>query len=287
MAQSNGEVKLSALERAAVALGRATQENDGYKRFQHWFLRTVTQPWVKRAIARRVYADNLQWLVDFAPDRGVVLASNHRSFFDQWVNMLCLYERQARWAWRIFFPVRSNFFYEHVGGLLVNYTIGAGVMYPPIFRDAKKAALTKDAVDRMIDFLRVPGTLVGVHPEGTRGKGPDPYQLLPAQPGIGQIVLQAQPIVVPCFINGLANSVVDTVAGTYARHARRDQPVIVVYGDPVDYGEFASQKPRVALYKKTSDLIRERIIELIPREQELRERCARGEIRDDDPNWLL
>ena len=40
---------------------------------------------------------------------------------------------------------------------------------------------------------------------GTRGKGDSPYELLPAHPGVGQIVLQARPIAVPVFVNGLPN----------------------------------------------------------------------------------
>mgnify|MGYP001480307136 CR=1 FL=1 len=37
-----------------------------------------------------------------------------------------------------------------------------------------------------------PGTVVGLHPEGTRGKGPDPYTFLPAQPGVGKLALVAE-----------------------------------------------------------------------------------------------
>jgi len=286
MADANGEAGLSRFERFALALGRKTQENDRYKRFQFWFLSQLTRSWVRQVIGPRTYADNVEWLLDYQPNGGVMFAANHRSFFDQWINMLCLYEGGATWPWRLYFPVRSNFFYERPSGLLVNYLVGAGAMYPPIFRDSKKAALTKDAVDRIIEFLDMPGTCVGVHPEGTRNKGPDPYELLPAQPGIGQIVLRARPTVIPFFINGVGNGFLSAVAGSQKKNARRDDPIIVVYGEPVDYSEFTQAKPRATLYKKTSDLIREKIIALIPREQEIRERCARGEIRDDDPHWV-
>jgi hypothetical protein len=43
----------------------------------------------------------------------------------------------------------------------------------------------------------------------------------------------------------------------------------------------------VTLYKKTSDLIRDKILELAPRERELRAQCLSGEIKDDDPRWIV
>ena len=49
------------------------------------------------------------------------------------------------------------------------------------------------AVARCIEELNREdiGTVMGLHPEGTRGKGADPYTFLPAQPGVGRIALGA------------------------------------------------------------------------------------------------
>ena len=58
-----------------------------------------------------------------------------------------------------------------------------------------------------------------MHPEGTRGKGPDPYEFLPAQPGVGKLALVAQPIVIPAFILGLGNNIVEDIRST-SRKAR-------------------------------------------------------------------
>ena len=46
--------------------------------------------------------------------------------------------------------------------------------------------LNDDALDKMVALLGRPGNVLVLHPEGTRGKGPDPYQFLPAQPGVGE-----------------------------------------------------------------------------------------------------
>ncbi|MDX1531814.1 MAG: zinc ABC transporter substrate-binding protein, partial [Rhodothermales bacterium] len=50
-------------------------------------------------------------------DRGVLLASNHRSFFDQFTLMLPLWGTpELKFFEHIYFPVRSNFFYETRSG---------------------------------------------------------------------------------------------------------------------------------------------------------------------------
>ena len=135
-------------------------------------------------------------------------------------------------------------------------------------------------------MLEQPGTLVGMHPEGTRGKGPDPYELLRAQPGIGQVVLRAKPIVMPVFINGVQNDFLFESFRNYKPGMRKERPVIIVFGEPMDYSEFTAKKPRVALYKKCADRIREEILKLTEREKQIRAACAAGAISDDDPNWL-
>ncbi len=65
-------------------------------------------------------------------------------------------------------------------------------MYPPIFRDRKRAALNLASLDEVAALLRRGGFFVGVHPEGTRKKDDDPYTFLPAQSGVGRIIRKAR-----------------------------------------------------------------------------------------------
>lgn len=278
---------LSRAERLSLAVTRFVNERPGAKHAQHLFLSRFNQSWVRHAIGRRIYVDNIEWLLEPPSDRGVLLCMNHRSYFDAYITMFSLYELGGRWADKIYFPVRSNFFYEHPVGFAVNLLIGGGALYPPIFRDTARSELNRDALDRMVRFLDQPGALIGMHPEGTRGKGPDPYQLLPAQPGVGQVVLQARPLVVPAFVNGLSNSYVQDITDTYRKGIRRERPIVIAFGDPVDYSDLAQQKPRAALYKRTADRIRDAIAALGEREREIRAACARGEIPDAHPNWVM
>jgi len=280
------DADLSRFERLAVELGRVTNETAAGKRIQELFLRTVSYTWIRAIVAKRVFTDNIDQVIAMQPDRGVLFASNHRSFFDQYCVMLGLWMGPTPWARRLYFPVRANFFYERPLGVLVNYLVGAGAMYPPIFRQAQRAAFNKDALERIVKFLQEPGAVVGIHPEGTRNKGDDPYDMLPAQPGIGQIALQARPIVIPVFCNGLSNDFLGDVRANFDPNVRRERPVICVYGEPIDYSELAAQKPRPALYKKCADLFRARILELSERERELRRMCNDGVLPDDHPGWL-
>jgi len=277
---------LSRFEEVALQLGRMTNEQGLGKRLQEQFLRRISYIWIRSILANRSFCEGLEQIMALNPDRGVLMATNHRSFFDQYGVLLCLWMGPTTWARRLYFPVRSNFFYERPLGIAVNYLVGAGTMYPPIFRQAERTALNKDALERVAKFLAQAGTLVGVHPEGTRGKGPDPYELLPAQPGIGQIALQSKPIVIPVFINGLGNDIVADVRSNFRSDVRRTNPVITVIGEAVDYADLSSQKPRPALYKKAADRFRAAIIELSKRERELRALATAGLLPDDHPGWL-
>jgi 1-acyl-sn-glycerol-3-phosphate acyltransferase len=251
-------VALTRSERATLALGRFINEQPITKRIQQAWLTKFNQTWVRYVIGHRVFADNIEGLVRGAPAAQSTVV-NHRSYFDAYIAMFAVYEQGARWPRRMFFPVRSNFFYEGPLGAALNLFIGGGALYPPIFRETSKSELNRDALRRMVGYLAEPGTLVGLHPEGTRNKGSDPYDLLPAQPGIGQIVLQAHPVVVPAFIGGLSNSYVKDITATYRSGIRRENPVIIAFGDPLDYSDLAAQKPRAALYKRMSDRIRDAI----------------------------
>ncbi|MCA8923017.1 MAG: 1-acyl-sn-glycerol-3-phosphate acyltransferase [Planctomycetes bacterium] len=278
--------QLSRFEEAALKLGRWTNETPAIKRFQETFVQSLTRPWVRNAVNRRLYVDGIDWLVAHSPDRGMLLAANHRSFFDQYIASLCLAESGVAWAKNRYFPVRSNFFYEKPAGVLINLLIGGGAMYPPIFRDRSKAELNRDAVERLVGFLQDPETLVGMHPEGQRGKGPDPYELLRAQPGVGEVILKAQPMVVPLFIGGLGNDFLNEARLNYREDVRRTDPVILCFGEPLDYSAFLEQPPRMTVYKRCADHVLEAIRALGERERELRAKCLSGEIGNDDPNWL-
>jgi 1-acyl-sn-glycerol-3-phosphate acyltransferase len=170
--------------------------------------------------------------------------------------------------------------------MFVNAAVAGGAMYPPIYRQAERRALNDGALDKMVELLQQPGTVLGMHPEGTRGKGDDPYTFLPAQPGVGKLALVARPIVIPTFILGLGNNILQDIQWNFQPGARREHAVIAVFGPPVDFSDLAAEKPRPTLYKKTADRLMSEIKKLAVREKELRADLLANRIDDDDRRWL-
>ncbi len=280
------DVPLSRMEKLALRFGELTNEDPRGKWLQTRFLRGVSYVWVRAAIANRMFVEGLEDLMALRPDTGVMLVSNHRSFFDQYCMLLACYMGPVAWSKRLFFPVRSNFFYDQPMGLVINAAIAGGAMYPPIYRQAERRQMNDEALDKMVDILRRKGNVLGMHPEGTRGKGDDPYTFLPAQPGVGKLALVAQPVVVPAFILGLGNNIVEDIRLNFTKEARTTHAVITVFGDPIDYGDLMAEKPRPTLYKKTADRFMAEVKKLSEREKAIRADILAGKITSDDPRWL-
>ena len=120
--------------------------------------------------------------------------------------------RRTRWRKALFFPVRGRFFYDSPLGLLVNFVMGWWSMYPPFFASGENPLLDKRAFDkysmRLLTALchEGAGNVIGFHPEGTRNKGEDPYSFLRPQPGVGRLIKDARPQVVPLVLAGLGTA---------------------------------------------------------------------------------
>jgi 1-acyl-sn-glycerol-3-phosphate acyltransferase len=281
------EAPLTRVEKLALKFAELANVDKRGKWLQTRFLRGVSYVWVRAALANRMFAEGLDELCALDPgDTGVMLVSNHRSFFDQYAMLLACYMGPVPWSKSLHFPVRSNFFYDHPLGIAVNAAVAGGAMYPPIYRQAERRALNDEALEKMVEILRTPGNVLGMHPEGTRGKGDDPYTFLPAQPGVGKLALVGKPMVIPAFTLGLGNNIGQDIAWNFTRGARREHAVITVFGKPIDYADLMAEKPRPTLYKKTADRFMAEIKKLSEREKQLRAEVQSGAISDDDPRWL-
>ena len=280
------EPPLTGVERLALRFAETLNDDPRGKWVQTRFLRGVSYVWVRACLANRMLVEGLDELKPLRPSRGVMLVANHRSFFDQYAMLLGCYMAQVHWAKHLYFPVRSNFFYDQPLGIVVNAAIAGGAMYPPIYRQAERRAKNEEALEKMIEILGKPGNVLGMHPEGTRGKGPDPYQLLPAQPGVGKLALLAKPTVVPAFIMGLGNNIVEDIKWNFGKEARRERAVITIFGAPVEFDDLLAEKPRPTLYKKCADRFMTEIGKLRDRERAVRAQIMAGEVADDDDRWL-
>lgn len=231
---------------------------------------TFGASWVDFSTRKLRYVQGTEHIRNLRPDRGVLLVANHRSFFDLYVTASTMFN-ETNWMKRIFFPVRSTFFYERPAGVAVNMVMSALAMYPPILRDASRKSFNQFAVDRMVELAREPGTLLGFHPEGTRSTGPNPYELLPAHPGVGQIVRLARPIVIPAFTLGLINDFPRQVKSNFDGTG---VPVTLTFGPPVELGSLLDDEPKLRTFKRIADALRDAIAKLGEQDKAMRRRLG-------------
>ncbi|MEZ4408356.1 MAG: hypothetical protein R3A52_18045 [Polyangiales bacterium] len=169
---------LTPTERACFAVADTVNRRPAVKRAAHTFLRTVGREWVRLFTDKLLHVEGIDRLRALDPDRGVFLISNHRSFFDFYVAS-SLILRNTSWVERMYFPVRSTFFYEGVAGNLVNMVMSAWAMYPPVLRDPDRRAFNQYTVGFLKEELQRRGTFPRrLPPRGLARKGPDPYALL-------------------------------------------------------------------------------------------------------------
>jgi len=263
---------LSLFERSSFALADFVNSNPLAKQTAQTFLRSVGTSWVYHCTRNLVHLLGLEQMRRLHPPQGLLLASNHRSLFDQYV-IACWLFRTTRLLQRIYFPVRSEFFYERPLGVALSFIMSALAMYPPVFRDPNKREFNSYSVRRLIQILEQPGSVVGVHPEGTRNKGDDPYDLLRAQPGIGKLILDARPTVVPIFINGLGNDFLRQVRGNFDGTGA---PIIIVFGEPLELAPFYTRGTRLRVQKDVADFVLAEIGRLGQKEHEHRRQWGEG-----------
>ena len=210
-------------------------------RVADWCNRTLKQPFmlwnacfmyaiIWLGLSRRLNVSGLEHVKDLDQNSSVLIASNHRTFFDFFVVTWVNFDR-SNLPRNIYFPVRSNFFYDNFIGLFLNFFMGGCAMFPPIFRDPSKKVFNAYSIERLIALLQNGSATVGFHPEGTRNKDPDPYSFLPARPGIGHVIEHCPNTnVIPVFIIGMSNRYIVEIyrnwfcAGQY--------PIWVCYGPP-------------------------------------------------------
>jgi 1-acyl-sn-glycerol-3-phosphate acyltransferase len=226
--------------------------------------RFVLLPLFSLLASRRLRIHGFERLDGVPEHVPVLLVSNHRTFFDLFI-LGWIFMTHPRLLRRVSFPVRSNFFYEGPLGLFLGLVFTGGSMFPPFFRSTDKKEMNRISLRILLEKLHTRGQMVGFHPEGTRNKTDDPYTLLPAQPGAGELALKARPVVVPAFILGLSNN----PWAELKANIRRERPVIAVFGEPIELPQ-TPEETRLSHHKKCADVFNQRIAQLGAEERSLR-----------------
>jgi 1-acyl-sn-glycerol-3-phosphate acyltransferase len=249
---------LRGFERVAFEIADAVNRRSVLKRAAQTFLELVAKSWIHWCTRNLLHLEGEAHLQALTPDRGVFVVCNHRSFFDLYLMSSILF-RKTRWVRKLFFPVRSTFFYEGPLGVVVNGAMAAWSMYPPVLRDRDRKAFNTFTVACTVDLLQEAGTVVGYHPEGTRKRVGDPYELLPAATGTGEIIHRARPIVLPVFTLGMTNDLPRQIAGNFTG---KGDPITMRFGPPLDLSRFDDRTPGPELYREIADAVREAIMAL-------------------------
>jgi 1-acyl-sn-glycerol-3-phosphate acyltransferase len=251
---------LDTTERAGFRLARAMNRGR-WKRFWTFCQRHIGSLWIYLATYNLMNVRGLENFERTDVERPLILVANHRSFFDMYTVSSILFRRTTR-PITLYFPVRAKFFYESPLGWFVNFVMGWWAMYPPFFREQKEA--NKRSFDKfsMRELVRLcrrgHGHVIGFHPEGKRNLSDDPYNFLPAQPGIGKVIFDARPQVLPVFIAGLGNRLARQVLGNWTG----GEKVRIWFGEPVELAEFYEKRDSLRTHKEISDLLMKRIAEL-------------------------
>lgn len=245
---------LAPMERFAFRVAHRMNQG-GAKRFWTFCQKNIGATWIHLATYNLMRVYGIENLERASHERPILLVSNHRSFFDMYVVSTALF-RRTRWQKRLFFPIRSPFFYDSLSGMFVNLVMGWWSMYPPFFSHAGKRAFDNFTVRRLTDLCRTGGGhVIGFHPEGKRNLTSDPYTLLRAQPGIGKIIKDARPQVVPVFVAGLDNNLWRQVKSNWTG----GEKIRIHFGEPLDLSEFYSRRDSLRTYKEITDAVMEKI----------------------------
>jgi 1-acyl-sn-glycerol-3-phosphate acyltransferase len=234
-----------------------------WKRFWTWCQSVFGAGWIQLSTYNLMRVYGLENIEAVDHSRPILLVANHRSFFDMYTVSTTLF-RRTRWRKQLFFPVRGRFFYQSPAGMFVNLVMGWWSMYPPFFVTGEdpipaKRAFDKYSMRRLAQLCREgAGNVIGFHPEGTRNKGPDPYSYLRSQPGVGKLIKDANPQVVPVFIAGLGNKLAKQVLGNWFGGDK----IRIHFGPQIDLSEFMVKPDRLRTYKEIADFVMNKIAEL-------------------------
>lgn len=256
---------LSATEKIGFRLARRMNEGR-WKRLMTFFQRHLGSLWIMLCTYNLMQVYGIENVEQSSSEKPLLLVANHRSFFDMYTVSSVLFRRTTRPV-NLYFPVRAKFFYDSPVGWLVNFAMGWFSMYPPFFREERenrKREFDKFSLRRLIQICAEGRAhVIGFHPEGKRNLGESPYEFLPAQPGIGKVILSARPQVIPVFIAGLGNNLPRQIIGNWTG----GEKVRIWFGAAIDLSAFYKKADRLRTHKEIADFLMTKIGELAEKDQ--------------------
>lgn len=260
---------LAPLERLHFEVARR-MNREPWKGIWTWCQRVMGATWIAAVTGRLLQVEGLEHVREAYPRGPLLLVANHRSYFDMFV-VSSLLHRVLPGKKRLTFPVTGQYYYQSLGGMALNQFAAFWSMFPPLFALPGRTVSDRYSLELLVELCqRGPGQILGIHPEGGRNRGPDPYSFLRCQPGTGKIIHAARPIVIPCFIAGLDNSVVEQVR----RNWSGGEPVRIWFDAPIALDEQLALPGKGSTYKQITETVMARVQALGERDRARHARSA-------------
>lgn len=245
---------LAPLERLHVELA-LRMNRDPAKRWWSWCQRAFGATWIALATRRLLRVHGLEQVRAAYPTGPLLLVANHRTYFDLFV-VSSLLHRELPGRKRLYFPVVGQYYYQSWAGIALNQLFAFWSMFPPLFALPTHGASDRYALDLLSDLCaQGSGTILGIHPEGGRNRDPDPYSFMRCQPGTGKVIHSARPIVVPTFIAGMGNDLLQQVR----RNWTGGEPIRVWFGPPMAADSWSALPAKGSTYKRITDEVMEAV----------------------------
>ncbi|NED33270.1 lysophospholipid acyltransferase family protein [Streptomyces sp. SID8499] len=194
-------------------------------------------------LLRVVFRPRIEGLEHVPASGPAIVAGNHLSFSDHFL-MPAILRR------RITFLAKAEYFTGPglKGRLTAAFFRSAGQI--PVDRSGKEAG--RAAIREGLGVLRR-GELLGIYPEGTRS--PD-GRLYKGKVGVAVMAIEAGVPVVPCAMIGTFE------AQPPGRVVPRIRPVVIRFGEPLDFSRFVGMTEQKAVLRAVTDEIMYAILSL-------------------------
>lgn len=207
-------------------------------------IKQLAGPWVEDGFD--IHAEG----ADNVPeDDGVIVASNHASWFDP-VFLGAVLERPVRWMAKadLFRHPLSAYVFENAGQIKVDRISGGN----------------QAAVDRCVELVEE-GRVVGIFPEGTRSID---GSLRRGRTGVARVAMRSEKPVLPVAMNSY------DVLPKRSTVPALDQPLVVQVGEPIRFEGMAEQVLDRDARRKVTDEVMAEIARLLERARTRREAIA-------------
>jgi 1-acyl-sn-glycerol-3-phosphate acyltransferase len=225
-------------------------------KYLNWYTilhQRIVRFFFNRFFLRHTKTFNIERLANYPKSSTIILAANHRTYYDNFIVMTQLYNNHKQLPRRCLFPNRSTFYFDTFRGLFTNL-IGTGLaLFPPIYRQRHQYKFNRFSMDYMVEQLcDKKGIIIAIHPEGTRNDSPDPYSLVKAKTGVGELAIKSpDSILIPIFIHGLSNSLKQEIKYNYSR--KSSSQVSVMFGEAIKLDDLRQQEHTKATYRQATE----------------------------------